>query len=381
MNKHMILAGTFFLLLACGQHEAKAPASPAVLDVTMAVPEEEPIPSAEEPALDPNVSYDLSVIPGSANYTTYAFADADNSTNDEQANGAWSANADKFVRTERSKPDVGRAISSSAAVQGSDTTKHFIRVADLRFRVKDVVRATLGIEDIVGAHDGWVTKTQLRSEPRGTTTIPVSEDSLLEVSRYELVNTITLRVPNTALDSTLRQIGRWVDLFDHRNILADDIRLRMMANAMAVRRAKAHSLRVAHAIDDQGRKLKETLSAEEALQASDERRDQGILKNLELADRVTYSTVTVDIYQRTLIRREMIANERSIEGYQPSLWSRLTDALANGWRLVEMAITGLISIWPIVLLLGGSLWLLWRNKGKRKAIKPALMVTPDPPVE
>jgi hypothetical protein len=195
------------------------------------------------------------------------------------------------------------------------------------------------------------------------------------------LNTITLRVPNTALDSTLRQIGRWVDLFDHRNILADDIRLRMMANAMAVRRAKAHSLRVANAIDDKGRKLKETLSAEEALQASDEKRDQGILNNLELADRVTYSTVTVDIYQRTLIRREMIANERSIEGYRPSLWSRLTDALADGWRLLEMAITGLISIWPIVLLLGGSLWFLWRNSRKRKAIKSNPNVMSEPPAE
>ena len=109
--------------------------------------------------------------------------------------------------------------------------------------------------------------------------------------------------------------------------------------------------------------------------------DQGILNNLELADRVTYSTVTVDIYQRTLIRREMIANERSIEGYRPSLWSRLTDALADGWRLVEMAITGLISIWPIVLLLGGSLWLLWRNNRKRKGERPAPTVTPAPPAE
>jgi hypothetical protein len=331
MRKHLIPAGAFLFLLACGhapqEKQVAAPAVPADM-------REEDTESAEPP---PNgEQYDgstsLSLNPGTANFSTYSFSaslsDQDgNGTVDELSN----ASMDRFVQGETAKPNVGAAISSSAAVQGTDTTHHFIRTADLRFRVKDVVRATLGIEDIVGAHDGWVTNTQLRSEPRGTTTIPVSEDSLLEVSRYELVNTITLRVPNTALDSTMRQIGRWVELFDHRNILADDIRLRMMANAMAVRRAKAHSLRVANAIDDKGRKLKETLSAEEALQASDERRDQGILNNLELADRVTYSTVTVDIYQRTLIRREMIANERSIQGYQPSLWSRVGNALADGW--------------------------------------------------
>ena len=380
MNKHMILAGTFFLLLACGSGARKESAPQAVVDVTMEEFAEQPIPSPMEPAVEPKGNYDLTVGPGTANYTTLSYsASITDQNGDAAADEVSTMSMHRFVEAEKAKPNVGAAISSSAAVQGSDTTKHFIRVADLRFRVKDVVRATLGIEDIVGAHDGWVTKTQLRSEPRGTTNIPVSEDSLLEVSRYELVNTITLRVPNTALDSTLRQIGRWVDLFDHRNIQADDIRLRMMANAMAVRRAKAHSLRVANAIDDKGRKLKETLSAEEALQASDEKRDQGILNNLELADRVTYSMVTVDIYQRTVIRREMIANERSIEGYRPSLWSRLTDALADGWRLVEMAITGLISIWPVVLLLSGSFWLLWRNTRKRKKIKSAPMVMPAPP--
>lgn len=380
MKRYLIPAGAFFLLLMACSHEAReeAPATVAKDIVMEKADAEQP----EPPTAGSGGIYDLTVNPGAANYTTLSYSA---SLSDQSADGATdeisNASMDRFAQAEKSKPNVGAAISSSAAVLGSDTTKHFIRVADLRFRVKDVVRATLGIEDIVGAHDGWVTKTQLRSEPRGTTTIPVSEDSLLEVSRYELVNTITMRVPNTALDSTLRQIGRWVDLFDHRNILADDIRLRMMANAMAVRRAKAHSVRVANAIDDKGRKLKETLSADEALQASDEKRDQGILNNLELADRVTYSTVTVDIYQRTLIRREMIANERSIEGYRPSLWSRLTDALADGWRLVEMAITGLISIWPIVLLLGGSLWLLWRNNRKRKGERPAPTVTPAPPAE
>ena len=62
---------------------------------------------------------------------------------------------------------VGSAISSSAARQGTDTTHRFIRTADLRFRVKNVIKATLRIEDIVGAHHGWVAKTELRSDPQG----------------------------------------------------------------------------------------------------------------------------------------------------------------------------------------------------------------------
>lgn len=271
---------------------------------------------------------------------------------------------------EQGSPDVGEAMSSSAARAGSDTSFRFIRTAEMSFRVKDVVQATIGIEDIVGAHGGWVVHTTLRSEPQGTDVIPVSADSSLEIARYQLTNAITLRVPNAELDSTIRSIGRWVDLFDHRTIDADDIRLRMLANSMAERRAKSHAARIAQAIDAQGRRLKETMPAEEALQASEQQRDQHILDNLELADRVAYSTVRLEISQRTLVRKEMIANERNIEGYRPSLLSRIGDALTAGWHLLEVVITGLISIWPVVLLLGASLFWLWRGKKRTKGVPP-----------
>ncbi len=364
MKKTTLTAGALLLLIACNRSAAERDEAPrAVHDPMIALVDAVPPAAPSEGVTE--------------GYTFNGNADMDVSLSADTT-GPSTVAADQWASTSAEKPDVGRAISSRAAVQGTDTARRFIRTADLRFRVKDVVQATLGIEDIVGAHAGWITRTELRSHSRGQNIIPVSEDSLLEVTRYELVNTITLRVPNTELDSTLRQIGRWVDLFDHRTILADDIRLRMMANAMAVRRAKAHSMRVAEAIDDQGRKLKETLAAEEALQASDERRDQGLLNNMELADRVAYSTVTIDIHQRPLVRREMIANERSIDGYRPSLWSRLGDALLDGWRLLELLITGLIAIWPVLLLLGGSLWLLRRTNRKRKAERAARVLPPPP---
>ena len=89
---------------------------------------------------------------------------------------------------------------------------------------------------------------------------------------------------------------------------------------------------------------------------------------MDLNDRVAYSTVSVDIFQRPLVRKEMIANERSIEGYRPSLWNRIGASLRDGWNLVELMAVGLLSIWPLVLLIIGALWLLWRNSRKRRAL-------------
>ena len=364
MKNRMIPAGMLSLLvmLSCGTQDKRSVQALVESNQEMIVQDE------EQPGPRATTERETEFLDATSN----ANGDQDASLGAGQATAQLGFSSAAFApsASEKTKPDVGRAISSSAAIQGSDTTHKFIRTADLRFRVKDVVKATIGIEDIVGAHKGWVTKTQLRSGSLGQELVPVSADSILEISRYELINTITLRVPNTELDSTLRQIGRWVDLFEHRDILADDIRLRMMANAMAVRRAKAHSSRVSAAIDDQGRKLKETLAAEEALEASDQRRDQGILNNMDLNDRVAFSTVSIAIFQRPLVRKEMIANERSIDGYRPSLWSRIGTSLKDGWNLVELMVVGLLSIWPVVMILGGALWLVLSRSRKRKPMPP-----------
>lgn len=274
------------------------------------------------------------------------------------ANGEW-----------KNKPVVGNAISSSAAKAAVDTSFRFVRTADLRFRVKDVVHATLGIEDIVGRHGGWVAHTVLKSDPESTDVIPVSEDSSLEVSRYTLTNAITLRVPNEELDSTIRQIGQWVDLFDHRTIDAEDIRFQLLANSMAQRRARDHAGRLANAIDAQGKRLKETLPAEEALLANDEQRDQKIIDNLELMDRVAYSTVRLDIFQRSLTRKELVPNQVNIDAYRPSLGQRLSGSFIAGWELLEAMINGLLRIWPLVLLIAGASLLVWR-KARRVSPKP-----------
>lgn len=258
--------------------------------------------------------------------------------------------------------DSTAIVSSNAArVRTTDTTHRFIRTADLRFRVKDVVQATLGIEDIVGAHNGWVERTELRNMPAGQQRIPVSTDSTLEIARYDLVNTVTLRVPDIELDSTLRAIGRWVDLFDHRTVQADDVRLRLMAQAMEARRQQVHGRRLEQAIGDQGRKLRETTAAEEALLHSAERADEARLASLDLEDRIAYSTVKLDIHQPTLVRRELVANDRDIEGYRPPLAGRMGAALGQGWRLLEGLLLALLSVWPVLVLAAAAV-VLWRRR-------------------
>ncbi len=372
MKKILIPTSVLLLAMACGENEAKQ-ASHAQPEAPPSAPHQQaPDPEATGETAEEQPKDDA------ASHLSYTNSASDVSANLRSDMGALDAPGTTMPSTAANGEAAmdRRAISSTAAVTGTDTNHRFIRTADLAFRVKNVVQATLGIEDIVNAHGGWIAHTRLHSEPRGTQSVPVSADSLIVLSSFEMMNTISLRVPDEELDVVLREIGAWVDLFDHRDIMADDIKLRMTANALAERRAKAHSQRLGRAIDDRGRRLRETVSAEEALLASDEKRDQNILHNLDIADRVAYSTVSLAIHQPTVTRREMKASDQAISAYTPSFGSRMQDALANGWDLIEILIMGLFAIWPIVLLLGGSLVLLWRKRKSGMRDLPP-MVTPQ----
>jgi len=120
-------------------------------------------------------------------------------------------------------------ISSSAAVEkNQDTTRKFIRTADLKFKVKNVIKSTYDIENITNRQGGFVTYTNLTSDIDRVFITTVSADSSLESTYYTVTNTVTLRVPNTKLDTTLREIARNIDYLDYRVIKAEDVALQVL---------------------------------------------------------------------------------------------------------------------------------------------------------
>src|SRR5579872_3070337 len=155
------------------------------------------------------------------------------------------------------------AVSSSAAVVSKDSTKKFIRTADLRFKVKRAIEATYEIENIVSRHNGYVSFTNLESAIDNTSVVPVSEDSSLSTTYYILRNTMTLRVPDTQLDTTLKEIAPLIDFLDHRIIKAEDVSLQLLTNTMDAGRLGNSAKRLSSDIDKRGKKLDDITDAED----------------------------------------------------------------------------------------------------------------------
>jgi Domain of unknown function (DUF4349) len=256
-------------------------------------------------------------------------------------------------------------ISSSAAVEnGRDSTRRFIRTAELKFKVKSVIKSTYDIEDITNRQGGFVTYTNLTSDINNVTTIAVSADSTLETTYYTVTNSIKIRVPNTKLDTTLKEISRNIDYLDYRIIKAEDVALQILSNNLIQKRSAKNQERLANAIDKKGKKLNETTNAEELLLDKQEQSDNAKISNLSLTDQIEFSTINIFIYQRQTFKRELILNDKNVDAYDPSFGSKILESLKFGWDILETFLVFLTKLWGLFLF-AILVYILYKKYGHR----------------
>lgn len=260
--------------------------------------------------------------------------------------------------------DSTSVVSSSAAVQPKNSNRKFVRSADIKFKVKNVAKSTGVIEDATKEFGGFVTYTNLQSNISDEDKTKISPDSTLVSTKYTVENNITIRVPNLQLDTVIKTIAHQIGFLNYRVIKAEDVTLQMLSNKMAQSRSTSSENRIANAIAVKGKKLNSIMAAEENLNAKKEANDSKTLENLSLNDQVNFSTLTLQIYQDTSVKQEMIANEKSSNTYRPHLGLQLWDSLKTGWFMLENILSFLVVLWPFALI--GLLGFLGYKKFAKK---------------
>lgn len=247
--------------------------------------------------------------------------------------------------------DSASVISSSAAVQPKNSNRKFVRTANIKFKVKNVAKSTYAIENVTNKFGGFVTYTNLESHINNKEETRVSQDSILETTKFTVDNNITIRVPNTKLDTVIKSIAKEIDFLDSRLIKADDVTLQMLSNKLAQKRSESTENRIANSIDSKGKKLNQVMAAEETLDTKKEANDNKTIENLSLNDQVNFSTLTINLYQRESIKHELYPSEKSINNYRPNLGLQIWDSLKTGWFMLESIIAFIIQLWAIFLIL------------------------------
>lgn len=260
----------------------------------------------------------------------------------------------KSVATDEIAPSkiadsVSTIISSNAAVANKDPKQKFVRTAGIKFRVKNVAQSTYAIENTVNKFGGIVIHTNLQSRIDEKTSTKISQDSTLETTKYTVENNITMRVPNTQLDTVMKSLANEIDYLDFRVIKADDVALKLLSNQLAQNRTANHTKRLVNDVDVKGKKLIDINDVENNILDKQEQNDNAAIENLSLQDKIRYSTVTLALYQKESVKQEVVAMVKTAGDYD-HFGLEIIDGLKTGWYILEHIIAFFVQLWSLILL-------------------------------
>lgn len=264
----------------------------------------------------------------------------------------------------RSKQRNYAPLSSSAAmVNAGDSLHLFVRSADMRFRVKDVVDATYTIEDFATNHNGYVEYTKLESVVNEKNTYRISEDSAVEITDFTVVNELTLRVPVQNMDTLLKDIATMVEYLDYRTVKARNVSFDLLSNQLTQLRTERMQQRVGSSIEKGSGTAEDKTTAASILEQQEAAADESLIENKRLEDKMRFATLKLQLYQENETYRRQVAYVSALKEYHPGFGSRLGDAFKTGWEIIVEVVIFLSHLWFFILLgIIGYIWL--RRRGK-----------------
>jgi Domain of unknown function (DUF4349) len=255
-------------------------------------------------------------------------------------------------------------VASSAAVY-TDAQRKFIRTAQAEFRVDDVYKSALSIEDVVAAQGGFVVKNDIAAETQSTQRRPMGNGRLVELVEYTVRGRLTVRVPSANTQAFLRAIVGQMAFLERRNFEAMDAQFELLRQQLAYQRSQEAQQELGQATQQGGRidRQADVIQARSGARSS---RDEALIAQKEFEDRVAFATIDLSLYQASKIRKtELTDVEAVFQQNSPGFFARLGNSLSVGWYGVLDVLIALIKLWPLWIVVIGVLWIYGRVRRKR----------------
>ncbi|MCB0705779.1 MAG: DUF4349 domain-containing protein [Saprospiraceae bacterium] len=222
-----------------------------------------------------------------------------------------------------------------------EITRKIIKTADYRIRVNSVEESTTRIENLVTEYGGYITAQEVNS------------------SSYELNGTISIRVPAEKFDALLEALGGEAEFTNYKRVEARDVTEEYVDIETRLATKKEVRDRYVDILRNKAKTVEEVLLAEEQIRVIQEEIESREGRLRFLKDRVSMSTINLNIYQ-------LIEYQEEPSVYKRNFWGELKDNIVDGGALIRDIFLGLVSIWPLILLL---LLFLWKGKWMWRKIR------------
>lgn len=170
---------------------------------------------------------------------------------------------------------------------------------------------------------------------------------------YDLV----VRIPSANLDKFLSELERGKDKITEKSLKAEDVSTQYYDVESRLKSKRAYLERYQQMVSS-AKSVKDLLEIQEQIRMLQEEIDASESVLRSMSGQVNYSTLTIRLFEE----------KANLPMGSNSFMTRVKEAFAFGWNLIENLALGVIELWPVVLLVAAVVYVV-RTIRKRKRAK------------
>jgi hypothetical protein len=205
-----------------------------------------------------------------------------------------------------------------------DWDKKIIKTASLNLEVKDYSTFYSSLREKVKAVGGYIAQEEQSQ------------------SDYKIENSLTIKVPVDQFDNAVVQLTSNTEKINAKKITSHDVTTEVIDTKSRMEAKKQVRLRYMDLLK-QAKNMEEILSVQSEINGIQEEIESAAGRIEYLGHSSTFSTINLTYYQ--------ILNSSAKDTDNPSFGTKLSSAFKTGWSWIGDLFVGLVSIWPLFLLI------------------------------
>ncbi|ENX09036.1 DUF4349 domain-containing protein [Acinetobacter courvalinii] len=222
-----------------------------------------------------------------------------------------------------------------------EQNRQLVKSAQLQFEVKDVLKTTSALEQQLSQYQGYIEEKQINYQVSDRSERDRIDGSVDIYEKITPTVQLTVRIPNQQVTPFLNQLLPLMLNFNSQSYEAKRYELKLLEEKL---NTANQSNSASNAVNNQLQQL----------------------TNLEVKDRLAYSTIRLEFFQQAQVRKTRDLNINRIATLDSDpLLSRIWEAIKIGLYGLRETIIWLVMLWPLYLAIA----ILWGIRRCYKAKK------------
>ncbi|MEL6141275.1 MAG: DUF4349 domain-containing protein [Bacteroidota bacterium] len=234
-----------------------------------------------------------------------------------------------------SPPPPPPAEENEEQQPSNQTGPKIIYTAEVRMKVDNLEKTLQSVSTSVQQAGGYISSRHLTN------------------NSYEKEAVLEIRLPVDSFESKLGELSSLAEFIDYQNLDSRDVTAEWIDLESRLQTKRDVRDRYIEILRNRARKVEDILNAEDKIRVITEEIEAKEGRLRYLRDQVRMSTLTLRAYETQEYRE-------APDAYRKTFGQKIARSLGNGWDLIQNLLLGLISIWPLWLIVPILIW-LWRR--------------------